>query len=81
MKTALAFSLVILTAALAGCADNHPETRGYSVEEQHELALETLSRRGLSYDEYQRERARIERAQTREVIGQHAASSKGLSEG
>jgi len=81
MKTALAFSLAVLTAALAGCADNHPETRGYSVEEQHELALENLSRRGLSFDEYQRERARIERSQAREVIGQHAVAGKGLSEG
>lgn len=81
MKSALALSLVILTAALAGCAANHPEDRPYTAEEQHELALEALSRRGLSFDEYQRERARIERAQATEVIGQHSAGTKAQSAG
>lgn len=81
MKSVLALSVVMLTAALAGCAANHPEDRGYSAEEQHELALENLSRRGLSFDEYQREHARIERAQAHEVVGQRAATAKSQSEG
>ncbi len=81
MKNAIALSIVILTATLAGCAANHPEERPYSAEEQHELALEALSRRGLSFDEYQRERSRIERSQTQEVIGQHSPVTAGQREG
>ncbi|WP_455926241.1 hypothetical protein [Pseudomonas putida] len=80
MKSAIALSIVILTAALAGCA-SHPEERPYTAEEQHELALEALSRRGLSFDEYQREHARIERSQTQEVIGQRAPATPGQREG
>ncbi|MGY4495737.1 hypothetical protein [Pseudomonas sp. TE3610] len=81
MKSAIAMSIVILAATLAGCAANHPEERPYSAEEQHELALEALSRRGLSFDEYQRERTRIERSQTQEVIGQRALATSGVREG
>jgi hypothetical protein len=62
MNRLLAPSLLIVLAVLAGCA-SHPEERGYTAEERHELALEALSRRGLSYDEYQQQRARIEREQ------------------
>ncbi|EIK94649.1 lipoprotein [Pseudomonas sp. M47T1] len=81
MKSAIALSIVLLTATLAGCAANHPENRPYSAEEQHELALEALSRRGLSFDEYQRERARIERSETEQVIGQRTPATQGQREG
>lgn len=81
MNKAIALALLIATATLAGCATSHPEDRPYSAEEQHELALEALSRRGLSFDEYQREHARIERAQVHEVVGQQASSIKASGEG
>lgn len=62
MNRLLAPSLLIALALLGGCA-SHPEERGYSASETRELALEQLSRRGLSFDEYQQQRARIEREQ------------------
>ncbi|MGC5701005.1 hypothetical protein J4P02_12465 [Pseudomonas sp. NFXW11] len=55
-----AVSLVLLMAVLAGCASpGAPELRPYSAEETRELALEALSRRGLSFDEYQQKKAQL----------------------
>jgi hypothetical protein len=60
MHRFLAVSLLLVVSVLAGCA-NHPapELRPYSAEETKQLALESLSRRGLSFDEYQRQRAAL----------------------
>ncbi|MFY0751072.1 hypothetical protein [Pseudomonas sp. NFX5] len=60
MNRFLAVCLVIVSAVLAGCA-NHPspELRPYTAEESKQLALEALSRRGLSFDEYQQQRAAL----------------------
>lgn len=81
MNKVIALTLVIFTAALAGCAANHPEDRPYTAAEQHELALEALSRRGLSFDQYQQERARIESAQVNHVVQQPIASVKPQAAG
>ncbi|SKA79806.1 hypothetical protein SAMN05421862_1025 [Pseudomonas extremaustralis] len=52
--------LLFVTAVLAGCATSpSPELRPYTAEETKELALEALSRRGLSFDEYQQQRAAL----------------------
>lgn len=54
MKRLLAVSLLLAVSVLAGCASHvSPELRPYTAEETKELALETLNRRGLSFDEYQ----------------------------
>jgi hypothetical protein len=54
MNRLLALAMLLTVAVLSGCAtDNHPELRPYTAEETHQLALEDLNRRGLSYDEYQ----------------------------
>lgn len=62
MTRTLVLLMVIATALLSGCT-SHPEERPYSVEETHQLALESLYRRGLSYDEYQRAKLALERGQ------------------
>ncbi|WP_411389345.1 hypothetical protein [Pseudomonas sp. MPB23] len=60
MNRFLAVSLLFVTAVLAGCATSpSPELRPYTAEETKELALEALSRRGLSFDEYQQQRAAL----------------------
>ncbi|TDV63476.1 hypothetical protein [Pseudomonas sp. LP_7_YM] len=54
MNRFLALALSLSAVVMSGCAtDNHPELRPYSAEESHQLALEDLNRRGLSYDEFQ----------------------------
>ncbi|PQZ85870.1 MULTISPECIES: hypothetical protein [Pseudomonas] len=60
MNRFLAISLMLVTAVLAGCA-NHPspELRPYTAEETRQLALEALGRRGLSFDDYQQQRAAL----------------------
>ncbi|MGY2289855.1 hypothetical protein ACW9H6_08405 [Pseudomonas sp. SDO528_S397] len=60
MNRFLAISLLLAASVLAGCA-NHPspELRPYTAQESKELALEALSRRGLSFDEYQQKKAEL----------------------
>ncbi len=60
MNRFLAVSLLLVTSVLAGCASHPaPELRPYTAEETRQLALESLSRRGLSFDEYQQQRAAL----------------------
>jgi len=60
MNRFLAVCLLLVTAVLAGCATHpSPELRPYTADESTQLALEALSRRGLSFDEYQRQRAAL----------------------
>ena len=60
MNRFLAVSLLLVTSVLAGCATQpSPELRPYTAEETKQLALESLSRRGLSFDEYQQQRATL----------------------
>ncbi|WPO98403.1 hypothetical protein SFA35_17385 [Pseudomonas sp. HR96] len=58
--TRLLFAALIVTglANLTGCA-NHPELRPYTAEETRELALESLARQGLPFDEFQRRKAEL----------------------
>ncbi|XVO90066.1 hypothetical protein ACQ9Y2_09235 [Pseudomonas palleroniana] len=60
MNRFLAVCLLIVSSVLAGCATYpSPELRPYTAEETKELALEALNRRGLSFDEYQQQRAAL----------------------
>ncbi|MCU1752398.1 hypothetical protein [Pseudomonas sp. 6D_7.1_Bac1] len=60
MKHLLVVSLLLVASVLAGCASHpSPELRPYTAEETRELALEALSRRGLSFDEYQAKKAQL----------------------
>ncbi|CRM44910.1 hypothetical protein IFR08_24355 [Pseudomonas fluorescens] len=60
MIRSLAVSLLLVTSVLAGCATHpSPELRPYTAQETQQLALEALSRRGLSFDDYQRQRAAL----------------------
>ncbi|WP_297840963.1 hypothetical protein [Pseudomonas sp.] len=59
MKRLTFLALLITTAVLSGCAGHSPELRPYTAEETHELALEDLNRRGLSFDEYQIKKAQL----------------------
>ncbi|WP_421555514.1 hypothetical protein [Pseudomonas kitaguniensis] len=62
MNRFLAVSLLVASSVLAGCATHaSPELRPYTAEESTQLALEALSRRGLSFDEYQQQRAVLTR--------------------
>lgn len=55
-----ALLLLLAATVLAGCASpSTPELRPYTAEESRELALEALSRRGLSFDEYQQKKAQL----------------------
>ncbi|OCX25704.1 hypothetical protein [Pseudomonas graminis] len=76
MNRLLVLSLLLCASLLAGCAaGNHPELRAYSAEETHQLALEDLNRRGLSYDEFQARKARlIEQPQLQRA---HAFDNRG----
>lgn len=60
MHRSLTISLLFVACVLAGCA-NHPgpELRPYSAEETRQLALESLGRRGLSFDDYQQKKAEL----------------------
>ncbi|OYU05324.1 MAG: hypothetical protein CFE47_21845 [Pseudomonas sp. PGPPP1] len=60
MNRFLAVALLFVTAVLAGCATHpSPELRPYTGQESKQLALEALGRRGLSFDEYQQQRAAL----------------------
>ncbi len=60
MNRLLALAMLLSVAVVSGCAaGNHPELRPYTAEETHQLALEDLNRRGLSYDEYQARKAQL----------------------
>ncbi|MGH8448634.1 hypothetical protein [Pseudomonas sp.] len=60
MSRFFAVCLLVVSSVLAGCATHpSPELRPYTAEETKELALEALSRRGLSFDEYQQQRAAL----------------------
>ena len=60
MNHFLAVSLIVVSSVLAGCATHpSPESRPYTAEETKQLALEALGRRGLSFDEYQQQRAAL----------------------
>lgn len=55
----LFFLALISTVSLNGCANTHPESRGYTSAESRQLALEALNRKGLSFSEYAELRERI----------------------
>ncbi|AZP72872.1 hypothetical protein EJJ20_30360 [Pseudomonas poae] len=60
MNRFLAVALLFVAAVLAGCATHpSPELRPYTAQESKQLALEALGRRGLSFDEYQQQRAAL----------------------
>ncbi|MCI3946257.1 hypothetical protein BW686_05430 [Pseudomonas syringae] len=57
---ALALVLTFTVALVSGCSTHHAvEQRPFSTEESHQLALEDLNRRGLSFDEYQARKAQL----------------------
>lgn len=60
MNRFFASSLLLAASVLAGCGTHYsPELRPYTAEESRELALEALSRRGLSFDEFHRKKAEL----------------------
>lgn len=60
MKTLITSSLILTLSILAGCASHvSPELRPYTAEETRQLALESLNRRGLSFDEYHEKKAAL----------------------
>lgn len=60
MKASSVVLSMLVFSLLAGCASpGTPELRPYTAEETRELALEALSRRGLSFDEYQQKKAEL----------------------
>lgn len=60
MNRIYAFALLLTVAAVSGCSSHYAvELRPYTAEETHQLALEDLNRRGLSFDEYQIAKAKL----------------------
>ncbi|MFJ4145507.1 hypothetical protein [Pseudomonas sp. NPDC089734] len=62
MNHVFALGLVVFFSVvlMAGCSTHHAvELRPYTAEETHQLALEDLNRRGLSFDEYQVRKAQL----------------------
>jgi hypothetical protein len=60
MNRILAVALLLCVAVVSGCSTHHAvELRPYTAEETHQLALEDLNRRGLSFDEYQARKAQL----------------------
>ncbi|MCU7649953.1 hypothetical protein [Pseudomonas piscis] len=61
MKALSVVLLLLVSSVLAGCASpGAPELRPYTAEETRELALEALSRRGLSFEEYQQKKVELQ---------------------
>ncbi|MCD5992720.1 hypothetical protein KDX38_05160 [Pseudomonas sp. CDFA 602] len=57
---ALALVLTFSVALLSGCSTHYAvELRPYTAQESHQLALEDLNRRGLSFEEYQARKAQL----------------------
>lgn len=81
MNRSITFSMLLVIAALAGCASAPgPEQRPYTAEETHELALEALNRRGLSFDEYHHQKTLLQRQQVDQDVAQRAVA-RALREG
>lgn len=60
MNRIYAFALLLTVAVVSGCSTHYAvELRPYTAEETHQLALEDLNRRGLSFDEYQIAKAKL----------------------
>ncbi|AKT30105.1 hypothetical protein RYA05_27400 [Pseudomonas syringae pv. actinidiae] len=60
MNRMLALVLIFAVALVSGCSTHHAvEQRAFSAEESHQLALEDLNRRGLSFEEYQARKAQL----------------------
>lgn len=60
MNRIYAITLLLTVAVVSGCSTHHAvELRPYTAEETHQLALEDLNRRGLSFDDYQIAKARL----------------------
>lgn len=60
MNRTYAFALLLTVAVVSGCSTHHAvELRPYTAQETHQLALEDLNRRGLSFDEYQIAKAKL----------------------
>lgn len=60
MNRLLTLAMLLSVALVTGCSTHNPvELRPYTAEETHQLALEDLNRRGLSFDEYQAQKARL----------------------
>ncbi|RMQ42622.1 putative lipoprotein [Pseudomonas cichorii] len=62
MNQVFALGLVVFFSVvlLGGCSTHHSvELRPYTAEETHQLALEDLNRRGLSFNEYQSRKAQL----------------------
>jgi hypothetical protein len=56
----LTLFLLLGASVLAGCGTHYfPELRPYTAQENRELALEALNRRGLSFDEYHQKKAEL----------------------
>ncbi|MCQ2997378.1 hypothetical protein NLO88_20885 [Pseudomonas syringae] len=60
MNRIYAFALLLTVAVVSGCSTHHAvELRPYTAQETHQLALEDLNRRGLTFDEYQIAKAKL----------------------
>ena len=76
MNHILAVALLLSVAVVSGCSTHHAvELRPYTVEETHQLALEDLNRRGLSFDEYQARKAQLMAEPTLQAV--RAFDNKG----
>lgn len=75
MNRSIPLSLLLAILTLAGCASGPgPEQRPYTAQESHELALEALNRRGLSFDEYQHQKTLLLRQQVDQDVAQRAVA-------
>ncbi|MBJ9973832.1 hypothetical protein IAE35_02705 [Pseudomonas sp. S75] len=61
IRLSMSITAALVIAVLAGCA-SPPQTHAPSVEDSRQLQLEALQRRGLSLQDYERQRAAILRA-------------------
>jgi hypothetical protein len=75
MNRSIMFSMLLAVVTLAGCSTAPgPEQRPYTAEESHELALEALNRRGLSFDDYQHQKTLLQRQQVDQDVAQRAVA-------